>query len=113
MAELIFNLSKEGKCAFSLPESQVPSYEIDRNTQGRRCISSEVSEVDVIRHFTDISRNNYGVDQGFILWDRTMKYNPKVNEDVAGIQFSLHPYQPNIRFKVRQRHMNWAGIYVR
>ncbi|HNZ41290.1 MAG TPA: aminomethyl-transferring glycine dehydrogenase subunit GcvPB, partial [Clostridia bacterium] len=95
MAELIFNLSKEGKCAFSLPESRVPSYEIDKKyTRDDDVLLPEVSEVDVIRHFTNISRNNYGVDQGFYpLGSCTMKYNPKINEDVAGLQgfTSLHP----------------------
>lgn len=98
MAELIFNLSKEGKCAFSLPESQVPSYEFDNKyTRMEDAQLPEVSEVDVIRHFTNISRHNYGVDQGFYpLGSCTMKYNPKLNEDVAKLQgfTALHPYQP-------------------
>jgi glycine dehydrogenase subunit 2 len=57
----------------------------------------QVSEVDVIRHFTNIARRNYGVDQGFYpLGSCTMKYNPKLNEDVARLPGlnSLHPYQP-------------------
>lgn len=98
MAELIFNLSKEGKCAFSLPQSQVPSYEIDEMyTRKDDAQLPQVSEVDVIRHFTNISRRNYGVDQGFYpLGSCTMKYNPKLNEDVAKLPGlnSLHPYQP-------------------
>jgi glycine dehydrogenase subunit 2 len=98
MDELIFNLSKEGKCAFSLPQSQVPSYEIDEMyTRKDDAQLPQVSEVDVIRHFTNISRRNYGVDQGFIpLGSCTMKYNPKLNEDVAKLPGlnSLHPYQP-------------------
>ncbi len=98
MDELIFNLSKEGKCAFSLPQSQVPSYEIDEMyTRKDDAQLPQVSEVDVIRHFTNISRRNYGVDQGFYpLGSCTMKYNPKLNEDVAKLPGlnSLHPYQP-------------------
>lgn len=98
MAELIFNLSKEGKCAFSLPQSHVPSYEIDEMyTRKDDAQLPQVSEVDVIRHFTNISRRNYGVDQGFYpLGSCTMKYNPKLNEDVARLPGlnSLHPYQP-------------------
>lgn len=98
MAELIFDLSKEGKCAFSLPQSQVPSYEIDEMyTRKDDAQLPQVSEVDVIRHFTNISRRNYGVDQGFYpLGSCTMKYNPKLNEDVARLPGlnSLHPYQP-------------------
>ena len=98
MAELIFDLSKEGKCAFSLPQSHVPSYEIDEMyTRKDDAQLPQVSEVDVIRHFTNISRRNYGVDQGFYpLGSCTMKYNPKLNEDVAKLPGlnSLHPYQP-------------------
>lgn len=57
----------------------------------------EVSEVDVIRHYTSLSRRNFGVDNGFYpLGSCTMKYNPKINEDVT--RFSgfakIHPYQP-------------------
>jgi glycine dehydrogenase subunit 2 len=55
-----------------------------------------VSEVDVVRHFTVISQHNFGVDQGFYpLGSCTMKYNPKVNEDIAKLRgFSnIHPYQ--------------------
>ncbi len=57
----------------------------------------EVSEVDVIRHYTALSRRNFGIDNGFYpLGSCTMKYNPKINEDVARFPgFSkIHPYQP-------------------
>jgi len=57
----------------------------------------EVSEPDVARHYTELSTLNYGVDTGFYpLGSCTMKYNPKVNEDVASLPaFSeIHPYQP-------------------
>ena len=54
----------------------------------------EVSEVDTVRHFTNLSTKNYGVDTGFYpLGSCTMKYNPKINEDMANLSgFSgLHP----------------------
>jgi len=57
----------------------------------------EVSEVDVVRHFTNLSNKNYGVDTGFYpLGSCTMKYNPKINEDMANLSgFSnIHPLQP-------------------
>ncbi|NLT47818.1 MAG: aminomethyl-transferring glycine dehydrogenase subunit GcvPB, partial [Clostridiales bacterium] len=57
----------------------------------------EVSEVDVVRHYTLLSNKNYGVDTGFYpLGSCTMKYNPKINEDMAalGCFSNLHPYQP-------------------
>jgi len=56
-----------------------------------------VSEIDVVRHFTRLSQWNYGVDSGlYPLGSCTMKYNPKVNEEVARMPgFSRpHPYQP-------------------
>ena len=85
MANLIFDLSKKGKCAFSLSESQIPTYNLDQKYL--RSVDAhlpEVSEVDVIRHFTNISKRNYGVDQGFYpLGSCTMKYNPKLNEEIG------------------------------
>ncbi len=56
----------------------------------------EVSEVDVVRHYTLLSQKNYGVDSGiYPLGSCTMKYNPKINEDIARIDklSNLHPYQ--------------------
>ena len=55
----------------------------------------EVAEIDLIRHYTDLSRRNFGVDCGFYpLGSCTMKYNPKINEDIAGLDgfTALHPY---------------------
>ena len=57
----------------------------------------EMSEVEVVRHFTRLSQWNYGVDSGFYpLGSCTMKYNPKVNEDIARLPgfAGAHPYQP-------------------
>jgi glycine dehydrogenase subunit 2 len=57
----------------------------------------EVSELELVRHFTELSTLNYGIDSGpYPLGSCTMKYNPKVNERVAALEgFSgLHPYEP-------------------
>ena len=55
----------------------------------------EVSEVDVVRHYTELAHKNYSVDRGFYpLGSCTMKYNPKVNEDMAALFSNLHPFQP-------------------
>ena len=57
----------------------------------------EVAEVDVIRHYTQLSQLNYGVDSGFYpLGSCTMKYNPKINEEIARLPgfARLHPLQP-------------------
>jgi glycine dehydrogenase subunit 2 len=95
---LIFELSQPGRVAYSLPKSDVPEAtlpsELLRETPAEL---PEVSELDLIRHYTELSRRNHGVDNGFYpLGSCTMKYNPKVNEDVARLEgfTQIHPYQP-------------------
>jgi glycine dehydrogenase subunit 2 len=90
--------SHPGRRAWTLPELDVPPAEVP--PEHRRTSPSglpEVSEVDVVRHFTRLSQINYGVDTGFYpLGSCSMKYNPKVAEAVAampGFQ-RLHPHQP-------------------
>ncbi|MGQ9513645.1 MAG: aminomethyl-transferring glycine dehydrogenase subunit GcvPB [Thermoproteota archaeon] len=97
--KLIFEISVEGREGASLPELDVPEQELGiPEKKLRRSISlPEVSEVDVVRHYTALSRMNFGVDSGFYpLGSCTMKYNPKVNEVIANFQGfrSAHPYQP-------------------
>ncbi|MBY9077543.1 aminomethyl-transferring glycine dehydrogenase subunit GcvPB [Paenibacillus sp. HN-1] len=99
---LIFELSRPGRSAYSLPECDVPEEKLEDLLPAgllreEPAALPEVSEVDVIRHYTALSRRNFGVDNGFYpLGSCTMKYNPKINEDVA--RFSgfakIHPYQP-------------------
>ncbi|MBU3144162.1 aminomethyl-transferring glycine dehydrogenase subunit GcvPB [Clostridium sp. CF012] len=99
--KLIFEISKEGRQAYKLPPCDVESTDI-REMIPQHLLSNkditlpEVSEVDVIRHFTLLSNKNYGVDTGFYpLGSCTMKYNPKINEDMASIPSftGIHPYQ--------------------
>ncbi|MHB1393230.1 MAG: aminomethyl-transferring glycine dehydrogenase subunit GcvPB [Clostridia bacterium] len=100
--KLIFELSKEGRRAYSLPSCDVPETGLDSIIPAsflseKELDLPEVSEVDVVRHFTNLSNKNYGVDSGFYpLGSCTMKYNPKINEDVAAFEgFSnIHPLQP-------------------
>ncbi len=100
--KLIFELSKEGRRAFSLPENDVKNVPLenlipDHLLSKNEVQLPEVSEVDVVRHYTLLSNKNYGVDTGFYpLGSCTMKYNPKINEDVSSFcKFTnLHPYQP-------------------
>ncbi|MBW5446755.1 aminotransferase class V-fold PLP-dependent enzyme [Cohnella sp. CFH 77786] len=99
---LIFELSRPGRIAYSLPECDVP--EVDPSAvipvghlRSEPAALPEVYEVDVIRHYTELSRRNFGVDNGFYpLGSCTMKYNPKINEDVAKFPgfAKIHPYQP-------------------
>ena len=98
---LIFEISEKGKRAFSLPALDVPEKkDILKSLPVRKEIRGfpEVSEVEVIRHFTRLSRTNYCVDEGFYpLGSCTMKYNPKINEKIAAILefLSSHPYAPS------------------
>ncbi|HYE82290.1 MAG TPA: aminomethyl-transferring glycine dehydrogenase subunit GcvPB [Clostridia bacterium] len=100
--KLIFEISKEGRKAYSLPPCDVPEVSLESMLPGSLQRGSEaelpeVSEVDVVRHYTNLSNKNYGVDTGFYpLGSCTMKYNPKINEDVAALGgFSnIHPLQP-------------------
>ena len=88
---LIFEISKPGRKSYSLPSLEVekkpmsdylPAGEL-RNTPAEL---PEVAEVDLIRHFTRLSQLNHGVDIGFYpLGSCTMKYNPKINEEVANL----------------------------
>ncbi|TJY44432.1 glycine dehydrogenase subunit 2 [Cohnella pontilimi] len=99
---LIFELSQPGRVAYSLPECDVPDIEpasVIPQSMLRETPASlpEVYEVDVIRHYTELSRRNFGIDNGFYpLGSCTMKYNPKINEDVARLPgfAKIHPYQP-------------------
>jgi len=98
---LIFELSREGRIGYSLPENDVP--EVDLNElfpkefiREEAPELPEVSELDIMRHYTALSNRNHGVDSGFYpLGSCTMKYNPKINENVARFPgFShIHPLQ--------------------
>jgi glycine dehydrogenase subunit 2 len=100
--KLIFELSAPGRFAYSLPESDVPDSDpaalLPREHLREAAAElPEVSEVDVIRHYSRLSQMNYGVDTHFYpLGSCTMKYNPKINEDMArlGGFARLHPLAP-------------------
>jgi glycine dehydrogenase subunit 2 len=99
---LIFELSRRGRRGYRLPALDVPARPADelleeRYLRRRPAEIPELSEVEVVRHYTNLSRRNYGVDLGFYpLGSCTMKYNPRLNEQVAALEgFSgLHPLQP-------------------
>ena len=96
--KLIFELSHEGSKAYSLPENEFGDYELP--SEMRREADAELPECDeltVVRHYTNMSGNNFGVDNGFYpLGSCTMKYNPYINEEMAAAKaFSaVHPLQP-------------------
>jgi glycine dehydrogenase subunit 2 len=99
---LLFEMSSPGKIGYQLPDLDVPAVDLESvlgagNTRTEIEDFPEVSEVEVIRHFTRLSTWNYGIDLGlFPLGSCTMKYNPRVNETVARTEGLLwaHPYQP-------------------
>ena len=95
---LIFELSKEGRRGYSLPRNNFGDYEIPRELcRAEDAALPECDELTVVRHYTNLSNNNFGVDTGFYpLGSCTMKYNPKINEEMAALpQFqNLHPLQP-------------------
>ncbi|HHT63697.1 MAG: aminomethyl-transferring glycine dehydrogenase subunit GcvPB [Bacillota bacterium] len=99
---LIFEISKPGRVAYSLPPCDVPEKQPE-DLIPRELLRTdspnlpEVSEIDAVRHFTQLSQRNHGVDSGFYpLGSCTMKYNPKVNEYVSRLDgfTKVHPYQP-------------------
>ncbi|MCB5558939.1 aminomethyl-transferring glycine dehydrogenase subunit GcvPB [Anaerosalibacter bizertensis] len=99
--KLIFELSKEGRTAYKLPEIDVEEIDLkelipEEYLNEKEIDFPEVSEVDIIRHYTNLANKNYGVDTGFYpLGSCTMKYNPKINEDMARLDgfVNIHPYQ--------------------
>jgi glycine dehydrogenase subunit 2 len=98
MSELtIYELSSPGRIGVRFPEPDVSSSQLPEDLLRADLPLPELSELDVIRHFTNLSKLNYSIDGGFYpLGSCTMKYNPKINEEVArlpGFAFT-HPYQP-------------------
>jgi glycine dehydrogenase subunit 2 len=97
---LVFERSEAGRRAFTLPDLDVPEASLDllgRFRRSEKLRLPELSEVDVVRHYTALSKRNHGVDSGFYpLGSCTMKYNPKRNERVARLAgfANIHPYQP-------------------
>ena len=99
--KLIFELSKEGRRAYKLPKLDIENRDIEtiipREFLREKDLDlPQVNEVEVIRHYTNLSNKNYGVDTGFYpLGSCTMKYNPKINEKMARLDgFSnIHPLQ--------------------
>ena len=100
--DLIFEVSRPGRVAYSLPKSDVDSVDLEAKfpkhlIRDEAAELPEVAELDLVRHYTALSNKNHGIDNGFYpLGSCTMKYNPKVNEVIARIPgFSrIHPYQP-------------------
>ena len=98
---IIFKKSVKGRRGVSLPVNDVPvSVEIpEGHRRKKEAALCELSELDVVRHFTELSRKNFGVDTNFYpLGSCTMKYNPKMCEKIAELEgfSSLHPLLPQL-----------------
>ena len=94
--KLIFELSREGRVGYSLPENKFPAAPaLPKNLlRAEAPLLPRVSEPEVVRHYNNLSQMNFGVDTGFYpLGSCTMKYNPKINEEVCALPgfAGLHP----------------------
>lgn len=102
LVPLIFERSTPGRRGYRLPDLDVPEVPVSELIPSEFLRDEppalpEVSELEVVRHYTQLSRLNHGVDVGFYpLGSCTMKYNPRVNEDVTSLSgfAAIHPYQP-------------------
>jgi glycine dehydrogenase subunit 2 len=100
---LIFEKGAPGRQAVTMPSMDVPTEPLEDLVPAsllrqEPAALPEVSEIEVVRHYTHLSQRNFGVDTGFYpLGSCTMKYNPKLNEDMAGLPgfAHIHPLQPD------------------
>ncbi|MBT4200769.1 aminomethyl-transferring glycine dehydrogenase subunit GcvPB [Desulfobacula sp.] len=92
---LLWDKSREGRCAVSLPKPDVERADLEKDLIGDTPQLPQLSELDVVRHYTRLSQWNFGVDSGmYPLGSCTMKYNPKTNEVQAARQgfAGAHPF---------------------
>lgn len=95
---LIYELSHPGRSGYSLPDDQFTQYSLPEELCRQQDVElPECDELTVVRHYTNHSANNFGVNNGFYpLGSCTMKYNPAIDEEVCALPAftSLHPLQP-------------------
>ena len=100
-SKLLFEVSKSGKeCAFlparKFPEQDPKHFAPETLRREKAAELPEVSEPELVRHFVNLSKKNFSVDTHFYpLGSCTMKYNPKIHEDISGLSgfTTLHPMQ--------------------
>jgi glycine dehydrogenase subunit 2 len=96
--KLIFEISRPGRMGYNLDHKALPEVSIPNELKRvAKAELPEASEFDVVRHFTNVSQKNFGVETGFYpLGSCTMKYNPKINDELAGLSgfANIHPLQP-------------------
>ncbi len=94
---LLWEKSRKGRCGISFSRKDVPDASVDADLAGEGPDFPDLSEVDVVRHYTRLSQWNFGVDTGmYPLGSCTMKYNPKINEKMAALPgfAEAHPMLP-------------------
>lgn len=95
--ELIFEIGHEGRGLDLLPECDVPAVTLNATLRKQEMHLPEVSETELSRHYTKLAKRTHGVNDGFYpLGSCTMKYNPKVNEEMAALPgfTNVHPLAP-------------------
>ena len=96
--KLIFELSRTERIGFQVEEKKVKQVKLPSHLlRNQPAELPEVSEFDVVRHYTNVSQKNFGVETGFYpLGSCTMKYNPKINDELASLSgfANIHPLQP-------------------
>jgi len=118
---LIFELSKSGRVGWTLPEKLREDINVPKELLREKLDLPELSEPEVVRHYTRLSQMNYGVDSGFYpLGSCTMKYNPKICEELAALETAscIHPHQAEetvqgaleLMYKLEQCLAEIAGI---
>ena len=114
--KLIFEKSMNGRGCDILPPCDVPEIEVgEKRKRGIELHLPEISETDISRHYTQLTKQTYGINNGFYpLGSCTMKYNPKINEEMAKLPgFSnVHPLQPEHTVQGCLEVMQLAGEYL-
>lgn len=107
--KLIFERSVKDRSCYTPERLDVPHYALKTALRAEKAALAEVSELDLTRHYMELSKNSFGVDDGFYpLGSCTMKYNPKLNEKLCGLEgfLNLHPTQGEREAKGSMQMMN-------
>ena len=94
--KLVFEKGAPGRRAYQLPELDVPSYELKAPKRAAEAQLPELSEIEIVRHYSALERRTHGVNNGiYLLGSCTMKYNPHINEIIASLPgfAKVHPLQ--------------------
>jgi len=95
--KLLFEKSVAGRGLSLMPRCDVPEYELSCEKRGAALNLPQLAEVDISRHYTELAKRVHGVNDGFYpLGSCTMKYNPRINEEIASLPGfkNIHPQQP-------------------